>query len=168
MNQYVKSQQMMEAHRSAGLAYGKMYRNITNELSLRRDQRSNVFEFLKIIRSEQDRLESTSPAILPRVITKFNKVFAERQIEKPEIAGDLDETQVNTDAKETRLSKEKKKDVSRTRRSPVMDTTLKYVNSAANVLFPTRRAEVVKEDEELFKKSVGSKIYDEEKKAEEP
>ena len=31
MNQYMKSQQMSEAHRAAGLAYGKLHRLIMNE-----------------------------------------------------------------------------------------------------------------------------------------
>lgn len=95
MNQYVKSQQMMEAHRAAGLAYGKLYRVITNELALRRDQRQNALEFLKAVRQEQDRLENSSPSILPNIIRKFNKQFEHRNIEKPEIAGDLDEVNVN-------------------------------------------------------------------------
>lgn len=95
MNQYVKSQQMMEAHRAAGLAYGKLYRVITNELALRRDQRQNALDFLKAVRQEQDRLENSSPSILPAIIKKFNKQFEHRNIEKPEIAGDLDEVNVN-------------------------------------------------------------------------
>ncbi len=95
MNQYVKSQQMMEAHRSAALAYGKLHRVIMNELALRRDQRQNALEFLKLVRTEQDRLENSSPSILPKIIQKFNVQFADRDIEKPEIAGDLDEVTVN-------------------------------------------------------------------------
>ena len=95
MNQYIKSQQMMESHRAASISYGKLNRNINNELALRRDQRSNALEFLKIVRMEQDRLEMTSPSILPRVIAKFNIEFAHREMEKPEIAGDLDQTVVN-------------------------------------------------------------------------
>ena len=102
MNQYVKSQQMMEAHRAAGLAYGKLHRIIMNELALRRDQRQNSLEFLKFVRTEQDRLENSSPSILPSVIRKFNKQFEHRDIEKPEIAGDLDETTINTSSKTRR------------------------------------------------------------------
>lgn len=96
MNQYMKSQQMMEAHRSAALSYGKLHRLIINELALSRDQRMNALDFLKLVRSEQDRLENTSPSILPQVILKFNVQFADKQIEKPEIAGDLDETEINS------------------------------------------------------------------------
>jgi hypothetical protein len=99
MNQYVKSQQMMESHRAAGLSYGKLYRVIMNELALRRDQRSNGLEFLKIVRLEIDRLENTAPSIPPFIIKKFTVQFADRDIEKPEIAGDLDAVDVNTDVK---------------------------------------------------------------------
>jgi hypothetical protein len=98
MNQYLKSQQMTEAHHSAGLSYAKLYRSILNELSLRRDQRSNGLEFLKHVRSDIDRLESTAPTILPFAIKEFNKKFANRNIEKPEITGDLDEVEINKDA----------------------------------------------------------------------
>jgi len=95
MNQYIKSQQMMESHRSAALSYGKLHRMVTNELALRRDQRTPALEFLKHIRVEQDRLETTAPAILPFVIAKFNLQFHDRDIEKPEITGDLDPVGVN-------------------------------------------------------------------------
>jgi hypothetical protein len=95
LNQYIKSQQMMEAHRSAALAYSKLYRMISNELSLRRDQRQTALEFLKHVRHEQDRLENTSPNIVGSIIKKFNIQFQNRDIEKPEITGDLDPVSVN-------------------------------------------------------------------------
>jgi hypothetical protein len=97
MNQYVKSQQMAEAHHSSGLSYAKLYRSIMNELSLRRDQRSNGLDFLKQVRAEIDRLESTSPSILPFAIKKFNVIFSKRDIEKPEITGDLDAVEINSE-----------------------------------------------------------------------
>jgi len=105
MNQYVKSQQMMEAHRVSALSYGKLYRLITNELSVRRDHRQNAMEFLKIIRIEQDRLETVSPSVLPHIIRRFNIQFADREIEKPEIAGDLDETNINKEKEKVNKKK---------------------------------------------------------------
>lgn len=99
MNQYVKSQQMMESHRTAALSYGKLYRVIMNELALRRDQRTNGLEFLKFVRVEIDRLENTAPNIPEFIIKKFVILFADKEIEKPEIAGDLDEINVNTQLK---------------------------------------------------------------------
>lgn len=95
INQYLKSAQISEAHRTSAIAYGKLHRIIMNELSLRRDQRPNSMEFLKVVRNEQDRLENSAPTILPRIILKFNVQFANRAIEKPEITGDLDEVNIN-------------------------------------------------------------------------
>ena len=95
MNQYIKSQQMMESHRASALSQGKLYRMISNELALRRDQRTNALEFLRVVRVEQDRLENMSPHILPKIIHKFNKKYKDSDIEKPEVVGDLDEVIVN-------------------------------------------------------------------------
>lgn len=105
MNQYVKSQQMMESHRATAVSYGKLYRIIMNELALRRDQRTNGLDFLKLVRVEIDRLENTAPVIPPFIIKKFNIVFADRDIEKPEIAGDLDAVDINTDTKSKKPSR---------------------------------------------------------------
>jgi len=95
MNQYIKSQQMMESHRATGLSYSKLHRMITIELALRRDQRHNALDLIKHVRNEQDRLENTAPNIIPFVIEKFNKIFKDTEIEKPEIAGDLDAVNIN-------------------------------------------------------------------------
>jgi hypothetical protein len=107
MNQYLKSQQMMEAHRLASLAYSKLSRNITNQLSLRRDQRTNGLQFLNSVRSEMDRLESMSPPILPGIIARFNIQFNTNQLEKPEITGDLDEVSINHEIVDTIDTKKK-------------------------------------------------------------
>jgi len=102
MNQYMKSQQMTEAHHAAGLAYSKLYRSIMNELTLRRDQRTNGVDFLRHVRAEIDRLEDTAPSILPFIVRRFNRVFLTTDIEKPEITGDLDPVEINKEAKKRR------------------------------------------------------------------
>jgi hypothetical protein len=104
MNQYMKSQQMAEAHHAAGLAYGKLYRTITNELALRRDQRTNGLEFLKYVRGEIDRLENSAPSVPPFIVKRFNQKFLESSIEKPEITGDLDPVEINVEAKQRKGS----------------------------------------------------------------
>jgi hypothetical protein len=45
-----------------------------------------------------------SPNILPMVIERFNKQFKDRDIEKPEVAGDLDEVVVNHSTKKAKGS----------------------------------------------------------------
>jgi hypothetical protein len=77
-----------------------LYRVISNELALRRDQRTNAQEFLKVIRIEQDRLEESSPLILRLIIRRFNdKVESNATLEKPEIVGELDHIRVNMSSK---------------------------------------------------------------------
>lgn len=100
VNQFMKTSQYSEAHRTASIAYGKLHRVISSELSLRRDQRLNALEFIKVVRSEQDRLHETSPHILKSIIAKFREDFKDHvDLEKPEIVGDLDHVQVNKSRK---------------------------------------------------------------------
>ena len=155
MNQYVKSQQMMEAHRSAGLSYSKLHRMIMNELSLRRDQRSNGLEFLKLVRGEIDRLENTAPSILPKIIKHFNIKFADSPIEKQEIAGDLDEVEVNHEKKKKKGDKDtvSRSDVdSDTTKSPssiFSHNTMRVVKSATDMLFAKTQLPKIKRTNSL-------------------
>uniref|UniRef100_A0A6C0AIL2 SMODS and SLOG-associating 2TM effector domain-containing protein n=1 Tax=viral metagenome TaxID=1070528 RepID=A0A6C0AIL2_9ZZZZ len=100
INQLIKAPQSSEGHRIASIAYGKLYRVISNELALRRDQRTNAQEFLKVIRVEQDRLEESCPVIHANIIRRFNKkVESNATLEKPEIVGELDHIHVNMSSK---------------------------------------------------------------------
>lgn len=91
VNQYMKTSSLAEAHRAASLAYGKLYRLILTELSLKREQRTDVKPFLKMVRAEQDRLQDMSPTISACIISEFNATFKNNTtLEKPEIVGDLD------------------------------------------------------------------------------
>ena len=91
LNQYMKSAQLVEAHKMAALSYGKLYRLILTELSLHRSSRGNPQEFLKMVRTDQDRLQETSPTVLPHIIELFKSTFkGNTQLQKPEITGDLD------------------------------------------------------------------------------
>ena len=141
MNQYMKSQQMMEAHRSAALSYGKLHRLIQNELALTRDQRMLAQDFLKMVRAEQDRLENTSPSILPSIILKFNIQFENRTIEKPEIAGDLDETEVNAASRRHKKQYEENADSPLTKLTSAVGTLVpgKFAATAAQFIPRTMR-----------------------------
>lgn len=100
INQILKSAQFSEGHRLASISYGKLFRVISNELALRRDQRANAQEFLKVIRTEQDRLEESSPIVHSNIIVRFNqKVESNATLEKPEIVGELDHIRVNMSSK---------------------------------------------------------------------
>ena len=91
LNQYMKSAHLVEAHKLAALSYGKLYRLILTELSLHRSSRGDPHAFLKMVRTEQDRLQETSPTVLPHIIEQFKNTFkGNTQLQKPEITGDLD------------------------------------------------------------------------------
>jgi hypothetical protein len=87
---------LSESHRLSALHYSKLHRTIQSEIGVRRDQRVIAKEFIRIIRSEQDRLEETAPSVLDSVIKQFRHQFDKRkELEKPEIAGDLDHVHIN-------------------------------------------------------------------------
>lgn len=107
VNQYMKTSQYSESHRLSAIAYGKLHRVIASELALRRDQRANALDFIKVIRSEQDRLQETSPNILDSVIDMFRIQFKDISIDKPEIVGDIDRVQINVEQKQDIFSRTK-------------------------------------------------------------
>jgi hypothetical protein len=91
INQYVNSSQLAESHRNAALYYGKLYRLILTQLSLRREQREPAHDFLQLVRSEQDRLQDISPSISQMIITRFNSMVGDnKSLQRPEVTGDLD------------------------------------------------------------------------------
>jgi hypothetical protein len=136
MNQYIKSQQMMESHRAAGLSQGKLYRMISNELALRRDQRTNALEFLKHVRLEQDRLENMSPNILPSVIDRFNILFRDKEIQKPEVVGDLDMVNVNHRMKKDKGVYSPESD------TPTINTTSKLLYGSVSKIVPKKSPKI--------------------------
>jgi hypothetical protein len=98
INQHMKTSQNSEAHRTACLGFGKLYRVISSELALRRDQRIHALDFIKFVRAEQDKLQDSSPTILDSVICEFRKQFQNTLLQKPEIV-DLLPSHVNRSAK---------------------------------------------------------------------
>ena len=81
-----------EGHRIASLNYDKLYRFITIELSLPREERVAPSDFLKMLKTEYDRLAEISPLIPPRIIREFKERFSAAKyndISKPEITNGL-------------------------------------------------------------------------------
>jgi hypothetical protein len=94
-----------EAHKSAGVLWGKFQRLIAIELSLHPDERSDCMYFLKTCRTELDRLIEQSPTIPDSVILECRREFAKYpKVKKPEIVGDIDTTRVFVDS-DARLKK---------------------------------------------------------------
>jgi hypothetical protein len=80
-----------EGHRISSIHYSKLYRFITVELSLPREERLKPHDFLKYVKDQYDRLQEISPIVPQVIIRDFQKKFAhETEISKPEEANGLE------------------------------------------------------------------------------
>jgi hypothetical protein len=96
---FLRVGEKLEAHHSASMSWGKLNRLISVELSLRRDQRVQCQEFVKITRSEVDRLIEMSPMIPQPIVDHFRAEFKDNvTLKKPEICNGIDHTVVCMDA----------------------------------------------------------------------
>lgn len=74
-----------EGHRISAIQYAKLYRFLTIEMSLPRDERMSPNDLLKLTRENYDRLAEISPLLPDPVILDFRRRFAkETDIAKPE------------------------------------------------------------------------------------
>jgi len=79
-----KYAQLSEAHNNVSIGWSKLNRNIQIELSVARDSRKDADSFIKICRSEYDRLIEQSPTIPLDIIELFKNTFKEQNKRKKE------------------------------------------------------------------------------------
>lgn len=80
-----------EAHKISALQYAKLYRFLSIEMSLPRDERMTPKELLKYVKEQYDRLSEISPLIPPQVIATFKEQFNSiTDISKPEETNGLE------------------------------------------------------------------------------
>jgi hypothetical protein len=95
---FLRVGEKIEAHHSASMSWGKLHRLISVELSLRRDQRVNCQDFIKIARAEVDRLIEMSPMTPELILQQFRHEFRDnKELRKPEICNGIDHTVVCLD-----------------------------------------------------------------------
>jgi hypothetical protein len=100
---FLRYAQASEAHRVAGISWGKFQRFISTELALHPNERMDAMGFLKMARVELDRLIEQSPNIPGSIIRAFEYEFKKKpEIHKPEIVGGIEHTKFFDD-KESRL-----------------------------------------------------------------
>jgi hypothetical protein len=88
-----------EGHRISAIHYSKLYRFITVELSLPREERMKPSDFLKYVKDQYDRLQEISPLVPPSIINDFQKKFEKyTEISKPEEANGLEKIEVYHDS----------------------------------------------------------------------
>ena len=79
-----KYAQLSEAHNNVSIGWSKLNRNIQIELSVARESRKDADSFIKICRSEYDRLIEQSPTIPVDIIELFKNTFREQNRRKKE------------------------------------------------------------------------------------
>lgn len=103
LNNFFKYAQLSESHRVAGVAWGKFQRLIAVELAQSPMNRMDSLDFLKICRSDLDRLIEQSPPIPDEVIHAFEKEYKDRpKLKRPDICHGLDHTHIY-DSSQSRL-----------------------------------------------------------------
>lgn len=84
-----------EGHRISSIHYAKLYRYISVEMTLPREERMSPNEFLKYVKEQYDRLTEISPLIPEIVIKEFQGKFSKyTDISKPEEANGLEKIEV--------------------------------------------------------------------------
>ena len=98
LGNFLRFAQGSEAHRVAGIAWGKFQRQIAVELAISPNDRLDCMDFLKICRAELDRLIEQSPPIPDDVIREFKREFKDKKdVKKPEICDGMEHTTVYKD-----------------------------------------------------------------------
>jgi hypothetical protein len=74
-----KYAQISESHNNVKVGWSKLNRNIQIELSISRESRKDADSFIKICKSEYDRLIEQSPIVEKDVIKAFKEVYKEQE-----------------------------------------------------------------------------------------
>ena len=103
LGNFLRYAQLSESNRVAGISWGKFQRQIAVELSLHPNDRLDSMDFIKICRSELDRLIEQSPPIPDSVINAFMNEFKDLpDLKRPDICKGIEHTEAFKD-KKTRL-----------------------------------------------------------------
>lgn len=95
---YFKFAQRAENHRLVAIQWSRLYRHLSVEMTLPRDQRKNPHDLLRDLQQKYDALQEISPLIPPDIIEHFKKTFSkEKDISKPEEANGLEKIIIYTE-----------------------------------------------------------------------
>ena len=78
-----------EQHRISALRFLSFFRDISCELSIHPDHRTDPIEYITMKRMELDKLLEQSPMPPQSIIEEFNRKFKKVQIHKPDLANNL-------------------------------------------------------------------------------
>jgi hypothetical protein len=87
-----------EGHRISAIQYGKLFRFLSIELSLPREERMSPHDLLKLTKENYDRLQEISPLVPPELIKEFANRFKkyEDKVALPDELNGLSSIRVHT------------------------------------------------------------------------
>lgn len=91
---FLRFAELMEAHRSSGVSWSKLGRDISVELALDPKRRKPAHDFLNVCRAEYDRLIEQSPLVDDSILKQFHDKFKDTDINKPEMCNGLDKCEI--------------------------------------------------------------------------
>jgi len=95
---YFKWSARSEAHRISAIQWSRLYRHLSIEMNLPRDERKAPHDLLKDTQQNYDRLQEISPLIPPDIIESFKRNFDKyKDISKPEEANGLEKITIYTE-----------------------------------------------------------------------
>ena len=95
---YFKWTARAENHRLAAIQWSRLYRHLSIEMTLPKDQRKLPHDLLKETSTNVDRLQEISPLIPPDILDTFKKTFDKyKDISKPEEANGLEKITIYTE-----------------------------------------------------------------------
>ena len=104
LQNFLRYAELMEGHRSSGVSWSKFSRNITVELALDEKRRKPAGDFLKICRSEFDRLIEQAPGIDDKIVQQFDYHFKDNDIIRPEVCNGLRKCKIYKPSEEEKLT----------------------------------------------------------------
>ncbi len=104
LQNFLRYAELMESHRSSGVSWSKLGRDISIELALDPPRRKPARDFLNICRAEYDRLIEQSPMIDDSILKQFQGKFHASDINKPEMCNGLDKCEIYQPSKEEKAA----------------------------------------------------------------
>ena len=108
LQSFLRFAENMESHRVSAQSWSKLARNIQVELVQDPSRRTNAHDFMKVTKSEYDRLIEQSPLIPPKILITFERKFKKHpnidKINKPEVCDGLDLCEVYQPTHEDKVS----------------------------------------------------------------
>ena len=108
LQSFLRFAENMESHRVSAQSWSKLARNIQVELVQDPSRRTNAHDFMKVTKSEYDRLIEQSPLIPPKILLTFERKFKKHpnidKINKPEVCDGLELCEVYEITQEEKVS----------------------------------------------------------------